>query len=136
MNDPPGRTYTVSQANAALAEVDPLVARIATLYRDLPELQEAVQIANYRTSRDHAGPELERSYEVAKRAQYDAEMELARAVARLESMNITLKDPAIGLIDFYGYRDDELVELCWKLGEREVGFWHRIGDGFAGRRPV
>jgi hypothetical protein len=26
--------------------------------------------------------------------------------------------------------------LCWKYGEREVGWWHDIDAGFAGRRPV
>ena len=33
-------------------------------------------------------------------------------------------------------RTGELVELCWKLGEDAVGSWHRIGEGFAGRRPL
>ncbi len=136
MSDPPGRTYTVAEANAALAEVDPLVARMVFLLRDLPELQEAVQIANYRSSREDTGPELRAKYEAAKRAVSDAETELAGAVARLESMGIALKDPQIGLIDFYGYVDDELVELCWKLGETHITHWHRIGDGFAGRRPL
>ena len=136
MSDPPGRTYTVAEANAALAEVNPLVARIAFLIRDLPELQEAVQIANYRSSREDSGPELRANCEAAKRAVSDAETELARAVAWLESMGIALKDPQIGLIDFYGYVDDELVELCWKLGETHIAHWHRIGDGFVGRRPL
>lgn len=136
MSGPPGRTYTVAEANAALVEVDPLVTRIAELFRDLPELQEEVQIANYRTSRSNAGPEMETKYEGAKRAQYDAEMELTQAAARLEKMGVVLKDPQIGLIDFYSLRDGELVELCWRLGEKRITHWHRIGDGFAGRRPL
>jgi len=28
------------------------------------------------------------------------------------------------------------VLLCWKLGEDEIAFWHRVEDGFAGRRPI
>ena len=47
-----------------------------------------------------------------------------------------LKHPVEGLVDFYSYRDGELVELCWKLGEDRVAHWHRIGEGFPGRKPL
>jgi hypothetical protein len=30
----------------------------------------------------------------------------------------------------------EVVFLCWKIGEASVGYWHRVEDGFAGRRPL
>ena len=30
----------------------------------------------------------------------------------------------------------EIVELCWLHGEPAVAHWHRIGEGFAGRRPL
>lgn len=136
MTEPPDRRYTVAEAEAALAEVAPLVARIADLFRHIPELQEAVQIANYRTSRLDAGPELEGRYEEAKRAQYDAEMEIAGLAARLETLGVALKDPQLGLIDFYSHRDGEVVELCWKLGEERITHWHRIGEGYAGRKPL
>ena len=130
------RTYSVAEANAALEEVAPLVARIVALFQDIPELQEGVQIANYKTSREDAGPDLETRYEEAKRAQYDAEMELARSAAQLESRGVVLKDPQQGLIDFYSVREGELVELCWKLGEAKITHWHRIGEGFSGRQPL
>jgi hypothetical protein len=32
--------------------------------------------------------------------------------------------------------DGEVVELCWKLGEERVGYWHRIGEGYRGRKPL
>jgi hypothetical protein len=132
----PPRTYTVEEANAALAEVRPLVERIVAAYANLPELQEAARVADYKNSRPSAGPAEERAYEQAQRAMKHAEMELAEDALRLERLGVTLKDAQIGLIDFYGYRDGQLVELCWKLGEPAVEHWHRIGDGFAGRQPL
>jgi hypothetical protein len=30
----------------------------------------------------------------------------------------------------------EVVFLCWQLGEPNVNFWHRIEEGFAGRKPL
>jgi hypothetical protein len=132
----PPRSYTVEEANAALDQVRPLVERIVEAYANLPELQEAARVADYKSSRPSAGPAEERGYEEAQRAMRHAEMELAEDVLRLERLGVALKDAQTGLIDFYGYRDGELVELCWKLGEPAVEHWHRIGDGFAGRRRL
>jgi hypothetical protein len=28
------------------------------------------------------------------------------------------------------------VCLCWRFGETEVGFFHDLDAGFAGRRPI
>ena len=136
MSEPPLRTYSAAEANAALGEVAPLVERIAALSRDIPELHERARIADYKTSRADAGPDLETRFQDATRAQSDAEMELATSAAQLEALGVVLKDAQVGLIDFYSIRDGELVELCWKLGEPRITHWHRIGEGFAGRRPL
>jgi hypothetical protein len=29
-----------------------------------------------------------------------------------------------------------VVLLCWKLGEEEIGYWHGVDEGFAGRKPL
>jgi len=47
-----------------------------------------------------------------------------------------LKDARTGLVDFLSWREGELIELCWRLGEDQVAHWHRIGEGFSGRRPL
>jgi hypothetical protein len=132
----PPRTYTVEEANSALAEVRPLVQRIVDGLALLPELQEAARVADYKSSRPSAGPADEQAYEKARRALDDAEMGLAENVLRLERIGVALKDAQGGLIDFYSYREGELIELCWKLGEPGVDHWHRIGEGFAGRRRL
>ena len=41
-----------------------------------------------------------------------------------------------GLLDFPSRRGDELVLLCWKLGEGEIEYWHGMDEGFAGRKPL
>jgi hypothetical protein len=60
-------------------------------------------------------------------------------VAELKAVNdlgATIKDPTTGLLDFYSWKDDDLVFLCWKHGEDTIRWWHRLTDGFRGRRPV
>jgi hypothetical protein len=41
-----------------------------------------------------------------------------------------------GLIDFPCLLGAEVVFLCWQIGEPSIGYWHRIEDGFAGRKPL
>ncbi|MDE3026353.1 MAG: DUF2203 domain-containing protein, partial [Acidobacteriota bacterium] len=61
---------------------------------------------------------------------------LARTVDAIAEHGAEVKDLDEGLIDFPALHRSETVLLCWKLGEDEIRWWHRIEDGFAGRRPV
>ena len=42
----------------------------------------------------------------------------------------------IGLVDFPALIDGEVVFLCWRSDEPELQYYHRIEDGYAGRRPL
>lgn len=54
----------------------------------------------------------------------------------LEEMGAVLKDPRIGLIDFYGRVEGKLVWLCWKYGEHEITHYHALNEGFSGRKEI
>jgi hypothetical protein len=62
--------------------------------------------------------------------------EIAACVEELDRLGIQVKDLDTGLIDFPSVRDGEEILLCWQLGEDEIAWWHRVDDGFAGRRPL
>jgi hypothetical protein len=130
------RTYTVEEANNELPRVRRIVAQIAELSALLPELEDQARIAEYQSKRPGATPDGQEHQQQARDAVGGAEMELLKAVANLNGMGIQLKGPLEGLIDFPSYRDGELIELCWKLGEERVEHWHRIGEGFAGRKKL
>ena len=130
------RTYTVEEANQELPRVRRIVAQIAELSALLPELEDQARIAEYELKRERAGNEAKGRHQQARDAVSGAELELLKAVAQLNGMGIQLKGPLEGLIDFPSYRDGELVELCWKLGEDRVEHWHHIGEGYAGRKKL
>ena len=130
------RTYTVQEANNELPRVRRIVAQIAELSALLPELEDQARIAQYESKRPGASAEERERQQQARDAVGGAEIELLKAVANLNGMGIQLKGPLEGLIDFPSYRDGELIELCWKLGEERVEHWHRIGEGYSGRKKL
>ncbi|TME68705.1 MAG: DUF2203 family protein [Chloroflexi bacterium] len=130
------RTYTVEEANRELPRVRPIVAQIAEPSALRRDLEEQLRMAEYSAQRPSANGEDHERAQQAHDAVNGAEEELLKAVLSLNSMGIQLKGPLEGLIDFPSYRDGELVELCWKLGEERVEHWHRIGEGFTGRKKL
>jgi hypothetical protein len=65
-----------------------------------------------------------------------AEDELRGYLCEIEELGAEVKDLEIGLVDFPARAGSRTVYLCWKAGEPEIGFWHEIDAGFAGRRPI
>lgn len=58
------------------------------------------------------------------------------ALSEIESAGAQVKDLGIGLLDFPCQVDDEVILLCWKLGEPAIAHWHRAEEGFKGRKPI
>lgn len=113
-----------------------IVEQIAKLSALLPELEDQAHIAEYESRREGATAEQKDKSRQAREAAGAAEMERLKAIAALNGLGIQLKGPLEGLIDFPSHRDGELIELCWKLGEAKVEHWHRIGEGYAGRKKI
>ena len=129
------RHFTPEEANAALAEVRPLVqqmvahrrAHVAALAR-----QEELELHIRGNGGGIPPAELaETAAEVEREAR-----ELAQAIDAVVGLGLQVKDIDEGLVDFPALRHGETVLLCWMLGEDHVAHWHTIEDGFAGRRPL
>jgi len=58
------------------------------------------------------------------------------AVAEIDAAGVQVKDLDIGLLDFPCVVGDEVILLCWKLGEEKITHWHGTQEGFAGRKPI
>ena len=111
------RLFTVAEAQRML----PLVR---TIVRDILSLgEQAREVLSGRA----AAPAIEELQE-----------QLRDLLAELTGMGCYYKDWnfRIGLVDFPALIDDEVVFLCWRSDEPELRYYHRIADGYAGRRPL
>jgi hypothetical protein len=57
-------------------------------------------------------------------------------IHQIKDLGVLLKDAEKGLCDFPYLRHGKVVYLCWQLGEENIGYWHDIETGFAGREPL
>lgn len=61
---------------------------------------------------------------------------IQKALQEIADMGGVPKDLELGLVDFLHVRDGREVNLCWKYGEREIRFWHRLDEGYSARKPL
>jgi hypothetical protein len=72
-----------------------------------------------------------------QRTEMEAHLNRVReSVAEIDAIGVQVKDVDTGLLDFPCRVDDQVVLLCWKMGETTIGHWHTIEDGFKGRQPL
>ena len=121
------RHYTLEEANAALGWVQDAIATLRTAREGLSdeEAREALAEAGPQNGGGDPG-----------RVVSEAFLQLRDALARLQEAEVVLRDLDRGLVDFPAIRDDREVYLCWLEGEDEIGYWHDLEAGFAGREPL
>ena len=79
--------------------------------------------------------------DVSKVSRLRTEMEdhlqrVRESVAEIDSIGVQVKDLEAGLLDFPCRLDDEVVLLCWRMGEPAIEHWHSVESGFKSRQPV
>jgi hypothetical protein len=62
--------------------------------------------------------------------------QLSELLGWFSSEGIEVKGIAPLLLDFPAEMDGEPVLLCWLEGEQQLGWYHKLAHGFAGRRRL
>jgi hypothetical protein len=126
------RLFTVNEANALLPQLRLLLERILENIRRLKSKTETI-IVNEKLDPEAADlmERLQENGDIARLVE-----EVKAWVEEIQSHGCMCKGVERGLIDFPCMLGAEVVFLCWQLGESNVSHWHRIEDGFAGRRPL
>ena len=122
----PKRRFTLEQANRTLPLVSRIVADIVKVHKNATALQGQLERLSPNSKNR---PPIEKDLE----ATLDR---LRKFLDELSDIGCELKDFQTGLVDFVGRHQNRDVYLCWKLGEANVGHWHELDAGAAGRQPV
>ena len=124
------RLFSPEEAIAQLPSLKPLLA-------SLREAFHAYRFAKAQVDEIEAmgGDEEERARWEREARDLGAAVEgIVRSIGELGA---DVKDPLLGLVDFY-HRcgDGSIVLLCFRDDEETIRFWHGLDTGFAGRRPL
>jgi hypothetical protein len=58
------------------------------------------------------------------------------AIQEIDSIGVQVKDLDKGLLDFPFQTGEQIVLLCWQLGETKIDYWHTVEAGFQGRQRL
>ncbi|MEA3199751.1 MAG: hypothetical protein QOE90_1179 [Thermoplasmata archaeon] len=133
------RTFTPEEAQALLPQVRPLLAQLRDAFHGFRFAREQWTELREVYGEDPASVEQHPAHDEAVRWRREAEAQGQRVQAlvdELDALGVEVKDPMLGLIDFYAQREGELVYLCFRDDEDALRYWHPLSTGFAGRRPL
>ena len=130
------RTFTLSEAQTLLPVLESLLKTAIQCKKLVEDVDGELQEIAHRVFLN--GGTFIRVIEVARRkADREKAIQQAKdAVAEIHATGVQVKDLDIGLLDFPCKVGDEVVLLCWKLGEEKITHWHATEAGFAGRKPL
>jgi len=129
------REFTLEEANAAVVELRPIVRRMVEAGQKLAAAQrEQTQLVT-RIAGNGGDMQPSDLRELAETIQAEADV-IAACAAEINAAGAQIKSLEEGLLDFPSRRDGEDILLCWRLGEDEIGYWHGVDEGFAGRKPL
>src|SRR3989338_8377167 len=138
MADPVKKILTAAQANA-------LIPQVSLLVRQLQGIQDSVLktsgelndlVGKLRQGNGNPIESIKSELKELTKHQLQLAEAFQSALRVLEDMGAELKDLRMGVVDFRGSLNGEVIFLCWRLGEGGVQFWHNIEGGFNDRKPL
>jgi hypothetical protein len=127
--------FTPDEANALLDELRPRVELLVEHKRRLDEADEARRGLQARIAGNGGDITPSDVTEITERVERETKA-IGAIVEEIQRHGVQIKDLDLGLLDFPWRRDREVVLLCWRLGEDEIGYWHGVDEGYAGRKPL
>ena len=126
------RVFDVKEANALIPRLELFIGELQR--RALQLRQEVSTVA---TEHGTVASELPLNQLLRLRPDLHGLVEdISRFIHEIEELGCVFQDLEFGLVDFPCEVAGERAYFCWQYGEKAVGYWHRVEDGFAGRRPL
>jgi hypothetical protein len=135
----PNRYFTLAEVNLQVPALEECFGRVMQIRAQLKTLYKRLDAKRFAPNDEHfsvnipgAPPDVLRD-----RANFKALVETLREeIERVHDTGCVIKDVETGLVDWPAQNGGQEIWLCWRYGEKEVGFWHDLESGVAGRRPI
>ena len=130
------KTFTLDEAQSLLPVLESLLKRAVegrrsaeTVESSLNGLAQQIYLSG--------GMRVNSASVAGQRAELEEHLKQVReSIAEIDAIGVQVKDLDSGLLDFPCRVEDEVVLLCWRMGEPAIEHWHTVEAGFQGRQLV
>ena len=136
MNNTITNDFTIRTANQTLPLVQLIVQDIVELSAEIDDTRERLDYLTEGRNSDEPLDEYAKELNAVELITEQKADRLNQFKRELVGLNVNPAGSADGFADFPARREDQPVCLCWKLGEREVMFWHGANENCSTRQPI
>jgi hypothetical protein len=130
------KTFTLDEAQSLLPVLESLLKRARECKLAAEEIESELADLGRRIFMS-GGMRVDILTVARQRAELEGQVQRVReSVTEIDSIGVQVKDLEKGLLDFPFRLDDQVVLLCWRMGEPAIEHWHTVESGFEGRQPV
>ena len=131
------KIFSIEEANRLIPFLEPALESLCERNREMVRLKQEIEVLAAIEGSGASGGSADVRELREKEARIAAAVEQFRAaLGEIGSRGCVLRDLELGLVDFYTMAKGQVVCLCWRRGEPRVEHWHRLDEGFSGRRPL
>jgi hypothetical protein len=130
------KTFSLDEAQSLLPILESLLRRAIDAKASAGQVEAELQLLSQNIFL--AGGMLVDVAAVARKrmVQRTAVQQAQDAIQEIDSIGVQVKDLDKGLLDFPFQVGEQIVLLCWQLGEARIDYWHTVEAGFQGRQPL
>jgi hypothetical protein len=130
------KTFTLDEAQSLLPVLESLLKRAIEGKQAAEEVETGLTEISRRIYLS-GGMRVDPGKVASLRAEMENHLQRVReSIAEMDSIGVQVKDLETGLLDFPCRLDDQVVLLCWRMGETAIEHWHTTDSGFKDRQPV
>jgi hypothetical protein len=130
------KTFTLDEAQSLLPVLESLLKRAMEGKQSAEEVETGLSELARRIYLS-GGMRIDVTKIAKQRAEMESHLQRVReSIAEIDSIGVQVKDFDAGLLDFPCRLEDQVVLLCWRMGEPTIEHWHTVDSGFQGRQPV
>ncbi len=130
------KTFTLDEAQSLLPVLESLLKRAIEGRRSAESVESSLNGLAQRIFLS-GGMKIDSGSVARQRTEMEEILKQVReSIAEIDAIGVQVKDLDAGLLDFPCRVDDQVVLLCWRMGEPSIEFWHTVEAGFQGRQPV